>query len=594
MRRSFWVFRILAVLCMATFATPTYAQEDADLSAEEKAKAEAAEARKKAKMARVIVLEWDDSEANYENETLMRNVRSRIGRSDALFFPEVDLYQNGRKVKDRTVIPAQQPALVPSTNIPEVMAAVQEVASLRDNKLQPHEWALKARDLQKYVEKLWFVDRAELREPLFLLYSQLGRAATNSLNPAPPFFESIGGVTVNYYHYLAAILAQTDPELMTGLTDENVKMGIQYWLTELQRGGFPTIKVDLELSGEEDVATTYEILFNGLAVEADENEQVPVFLGRTDIYLKRLDGGSGLSERLEVVKLDEKAYPVMQNARKTMGIDFIDQLFLHPNECSPDLDGDILNFLSIYQKLHDAAEVYVAVAEDGNPNKTWIWRYDRRSATLSNIGGGGDTFPVRFAFVFNVGGLNNGVDVSTIDAASVPDLAQSGDTPDVTDLVSMEPSGFAVPLNPEIRGHWNRLMVAFGAEFSMGTWSDNYRLPGAGENAYGQAGGSLQLHEPGLNRYLYGSVGVLLGANAGIGFGPRFALRAGGTNTPVATQVEGHFGWTLQAPIGESSGRVRPLIDTDFRAGAVIPTANSLYTDVMPIFGGTVGVGLTF
>jgi len=158
----------------------------------------------------------------------------------------------------------------------------------------------------------------------------------------------------------------------------------------------------------------------------------------------------------------------------------------------------------------------------------------------------------------------------------------------------MEPSGFSVPLNPEIRGHWNRLMVAFGAEFGFGTWSDNYRLPGAGQNAFGQDASGVTLHEPAINRYLYGSLGVLLGANAGIGIGPRFALRAGGTNTPVATQVEGHFGWTLQAPVGEASGRVRPLIDTDFRAGAVIPTGNSLFEDVTPIFGGTVGVGLTF
>jgi len=118
MRRSFWDLNILALLCIATLSTPSYAANDADLSTEEKAKAEAAEARKKAKMARVIVLEWDDSDANYKNDTLTRNVRSRIGRSDALFFPEVDLYQNGRKMKDRTVIPAQQPAVVPSFGSP--------------------------------------------------------------------------------------------------------------------------------------------------------------------------------------------------------------------------------------------------------------------------------------------------------------------------------------------------------------------------------------------------------------------------------------------------------------------------------------------
>ena len=82
MRRSFWVFRILAVLCIATFATPTYAQEDADLSAEEKAKAEAAEARKKAKMARVIVLEWDDKSMKITGQRDTRVVTTMFqGRS---------------------------------------------------------------------------------------------------------------------------------------------------------------------------------------------------------------------------------------------------------------------------------------------------------------------------------------------------------------------------------------------------------------------------------------------------------------------------------------------------------------------------------
>jgi len=57
-------------------------------------------------LARVIVIRWEDTQADYTDENVQRNVRSRIARPDALFFPEVDLYQNGRKIPDTTVIPA--------------------------------------------------------------------------------------------------------------------------------------------------------------------------------------------------------------------------------------------------------------------------------------------------------------------------------------------------------------------------------------------------------------------------------------------------------------------------------------------------------
>ncbi|MFH1571244.1 MAG: hypothetical protein ABIL09_24865, partial [Gemmatimonadota bacterium] len=339
--------RLIALLSLLLWALPAFAGPAPDpspthgtvafkkgdgsgeeLSAEEAEKQAEEERKKKDRLARVIVLRWKDTETDYSDESVRRVVRSRIDRADALFFPEVDLYQNGRKLKDKTVVPAMQPAVVADANVQSVLDAVNAISGVGYGAMVPHEWGLKAQELERMVELLWFVDRVELREPLFLLYIQIGRAADNQNLPTPPFFEQIGNQTVNYYWYQAAVLAMQEPNLMSKVTDQDMLATLNYYLQQLQSGAYPTIKVDFELDDQWDAeafAKTYEILFNGMPVEPDENAQVPIFLGRTDIYLKRLDTGHGLSERLEVTKLDDKYYPVMQNARKRMGIDFIDQ-----------------------------------------------------------------------------------------------------------------------------------------------------------------------------------------------------------------------------------------------------------------------------
>ena len=92
-----------------------------EMSDEEKRAAEEEEKKRKEKLARVVVLKWEGTSAGYDNEAVVRIVRSAISRPDAMFFPEVDLYQAGRKVRDRTVIPVQQPARVPDVNIPAVI-----------------------------------------------------------------------------------------------------------------------------------------------------------------------------------------------------------------------------------------------------------------------------------------------------------------------------------------------------------------------------------------------------------------------------------------------------------------------------------------
>lgn len=614
---------------------------EGDSEAAELSEAEAEEERRrKERYARIIVLKWPGTETDYTNETVQRNVRSRIARPDALFFPEVDLYQNGRKIRDRTVIPANQPAVVGEDAAPQILAAVNDISGVAWNQLQPDQWGLKAQELRALTDLIWFVDRVELREPLFLLYAQIGRAAYNYNSQAPPFYDSIGGINVNYYWYLAATLAYQEPALMSKLTDQDLKNNIQYFLQQLQNGTFPTFKADFEQENrfEEDFNDNYEVLMNGLPIELDQDAQFDVFLGRTDIYLRRQDAGHGLSEVLESTKLDDRIYFVRDVARKRMGTDFIEQLFLYKNECTPDVDGDILNYLAIYAKLHEKGEIYIAVPESGNPNRVYIWRYDRNSAQLSLVGGGGDDFPVRFAFLFSTGALYNGATVTykeptdeEVAGIEAGDLIGVG-LDDAAGLLDADLTPALLPLNLELRAHYSRLMVNFGAEFGYGISAEGGDISGTSADSgalveyYQHPGneGAIAVENPNssctqnsngrlicdevynvrsFNRHLYLGTGVVLLRDAGIGFGPRFSARFGWTNIPHAFQTTGHFGWAFQPPIPEASGRVRPLIDVDLRGGVAIARERSLQRDladisdesnVMPVFGINAGLGLTF
>lgn len=655
---------LLAVLGMI-FASPARAEVPADPPATElvtakevkeqvlpkkdgddaAAQAEAEEEKKKKeKLARVIVLKWNGKSADYTDLNLQRNVRSRISRPEAQFYPDVDLYQNGRKVRDRTVVPAMQPAVVPTQNVTRVMDAVDEIAALPERSLRPEAWGMKARELREMVELLWFVDRVELREPLFQLYAQIGRAAKFADSQQPQFFEEIGGFPVNYYYYMAAVLAYQDPALMSKLTDDSVREDVSQLLTLLKNGSFPTFTLDFQLAEEEGdfnlekFSATYQVFLNGLELtDISDQGQFQVFFGRSDIHLVRKDSGYGLSERLEATKLEDKIYFVRDTARKKMGIDFIRQLFDHENECVPSLDGDILNFLSIYAHIHDKAEVYIAVPKYGNPNKVYIWRYDRPTAQLQFVQGGGDGFPVRFAVLASVGIMYNGAD-PTFDTDITPTDVGNVDNTDATSVVDRFSPNLTtayIPVDLQLRGHYNRLMVEVGMEagFSPGNtdensaWTENYWLPkhtsgyvfGQGDvsqvdtdgdgitdtgddGALYTAEGTPVYNEQKINRLLYIEHAVVLGRDAGIGLGPRIGLAIGYTNLPHAVQSTLHAGWTLAVPgVKPTNGRVRPILDVDLRGGGSFPLPNSLsYKDTKthitldPVFGLTAGFGTTF
>ncbi len=586
-----------------------------------------ADKKKKEKIARVVVLKWNGVKAtDYTDITVQRIVRSVIARPDAQFYPDVDLYQNGRKVRDKTVVPAMQPATVPMQNVTRVRSAIDEISAVPWNQLQPDQWGLKAGELRDLVEQVWFVDRVELREPLFLLYAQIGRAADNQNQNVPPFYEQIGAQAVNYYYFLAATLAFQDPALMNKLTDQELNANIGFILQQLQQGAYPTLKIDFTEQGvdfnADDFNKTYDVYLNGIVTAPSDQGQMEIFMGRTDIYLKRKDSGHGLSERLEVTKLEDKIYFVRDTARKKMGISFIEQLFLHPNECTPALDGDILNYLAIYAKIHEKAEIYIAVPEDGNPNKTKVWRYDRPSATLQLVGGGDDGFPIRFALVGSVGIMYNGV---TTPKAPNFTGAVTGEDPTTYDpladakaqgLSAVTLSSAYVPVDFQLRGHYNRLMMNIGVEPGINTssnFSEKYWLdgnvngeainPAGAGSVQGNANGPVVLNTRTINRNVYAGANAVLGRDAGMGFGPYIGARVGWDNLPHCLQTTADVGITLAAPIlkPKPNGRVKPLVDINGRAGLMWPFANSIWhtstklgVNALPVFGLTAGAGLTF
>jgi hypothetical protein len=621
-----------------------------EMSEEEKKAAEEEERKRREKLARVLVLKWEGTSSGYDSEAVVRVVRSAIARPDAMFFPEVDLYQSGRKVRDRTVIPVQQPARVPDVNIAAVTQTANQSLAIPYNQLSPADWRLRAEKLKSLAEQIWFVDRPELREPLFMLYIAIGWAAENSNQPSPPFFDHFDGVPLNYYLYLAALLAYQEPALMSKIPMADISASVQYYLQQLQQGAYPSFKLDFELEDRFDAAIfpkVYEVLINGLPVTLDDNGQLDGYLGRTDIYLKRQDSGHGMSERLETTKFDENVYFVRETARKKMGVDFIQQLFLYKNECIAEVDGDILAYLAIYQKLHPKAEIFIAVPEKGNPNKTYVWRYVRDAGHLRLVWAGGDGFPVRFAFVFSSGAMFNGA-ASSFDA-DASDEDEPGARPGtlgpdaVTGRFDNAFRNAFVPFNLELRAHYNRLMVSFGWELGLNTrdgndWIERYYLPKHQSDHYptavycprtsnsppgpikaSQGCEDVELfHATHWNRHIYLGVGGVFGRDAGIGFGPRLQWRNGYTNLPHAWQSTLHFGWSVMPPLGEFTKRFRPMIDADFRGGFSLAAMNSIQRNlargdtnldgnvddldsddvsesvIMPVFGLTVGVGFTF
>lgn len=472
---------------------------DAEQRAEDRLKA--IEAMQGDNPARVVVLEWAGKDTDYSSEGLQRNVKARIARSNAKFFPEVDLYQEGRT--QRELRAADQMGSVPPIMIDRIMRKVREVQAYSWNQLDYTEWLTLAAELRELAEEVWFVDRVELREPLFLLYTQIGRAVDESGYQSPPFFQSIHNQSENYYWYLAAGMAHRDPSLLSKLTDQDLNSSITNRKNYFDQGYYAPLVLSFENEGIWDIVqfnADYEVFINGLPLEdgvTSAKGLVEVPMGRADVYMARTDGGHSLSDRIELNKLDGKMYFVRDVARKIMGVEFQKQLMEFPNECVANVTGDIIKYLSVYAELHAGDEIYVAVPVNGSTSKVLLWRWEPISATLQKVQEGAGSFPVRFAALLGTGMTFNaatldadpgelaqnfaddqtaGATSGTLDAGASADDAAA----DLEKALTPELAPAAVPIAYHLRGHWGRLMVTLGIEFAgniteAGAWHELYQ-----------------------------------------------------------------------------------------------------------------------
>ena len=104
------------------------------------AEAEAEETANQEQFARIIVLRWQGTTTDHRDLNLQRNVRSAVGKSDALFLPAIDLYQDGREIKDTTLAPEMQPAEVIDADIQDVLAMVAQAKRLTFEDVDPNDW----------------------------------------------------------------------------------------------------------------------------------------------------------------------------------------------------------------------------------------------------------------------------------------------------------------------------------------------------------------------------------------------------------------------------------------------------------------------
>jgi hypothetical protein len=609
-------------------------KSDAELAME--ARMAKLEAMLKKKRARVLVLPWPDSTVGHENLLLQELTRNLIGRPSAQFFPSLDLYQEGRRRRydhGQPVPATKQTGSMPDALLQEVREAIRtERAEFQRNPSEPY---FVANRLFPLISELWFIDRPEARRVLFELYLLLGRVTQSMQNQVPPYFSMIGRNTVNYGVYAAAAMLWEErdhPEASLAALLPNDKLGVavQDMVAAFNDGTFEKLKLSFHDEGVFDprkFAGEYTVFVNGLAREVLDDGILEVPRGRIDLHVLRNDGFS-LSESVLVSRLDEKIYFVLETARQRIGHSLLNQLMDSPATCAVRLDNETRGSLATYAALHPNDEIYVAIPRLGSARDVYVWRYDRTAGTLELMIDRNRGFPVRFAVLSSVGMVFNGATISGDKITELKEADPAAATTEsplqgtsISDFFS--PDLAAVPVDFQLRGHFNRLMFGFGVQLGSnvadekkggGKWRERYQTQDPEEGAkhivvqevepdeFDPGGGYVEaFKELEWQRLIYGTLGVVLLKDAPFGMGPRGYVRVGWYNAPHAIDLTGHIGITEEPSFGkkEYKGRVAPLLDADFFAGAMIPFGDSLYIvggkpTVLPTFGFTVGTGFTF
>jgi hypothetical protein len=545
--------------------------------------------------ARVVVL--STGRVNDNNPAMRRTVGSLLPRFDLTYVSDVDLDQEGRVRRDTTLQPADQPGAVPASTLSVLRGAVDDISSVQPSQMKPASWEGYAEELRALTAQVWFVDRPELRAPLFNLYYQVGRAAENAGIYDEPYFRTVDGNNLNYYYFLAASLADGDPDLLKASADEDQRAVIKDYLQYLDAGRIDRAQIPLDLDNQWDATAffdTYELVVNGRLIEADalpakarasltRDGILEVAPGVVDVMLRRKDGGAGMAERREILKPDDPIPPLRADARAAVAGVLVRALKADTGGCSASIPKGIAASLALYGKAHKEP-VYVAMARDDDPAQTEVWLLDADNLSLQKVLAPGGNFPVRFAGLIGAGLTINGATFQE------PTLSSSGRVgrPDIELGV-----GYA-PLFAHLRGHYKHLVVGVGGEVGVpvgATFADRHALPD-GLIARDESGNEV-LKSPSFNRLLFIQAGYMHGNRAAEGMGIRALGRIGWYDVPHTIDLSLHGGLTVEGPVA-GEGRIASILDFNAFVGMMVPFGSSMFERPLANFGVTAGAGTTF
>jgi hypothetical protein len=580
----------------------------------EKERIQAANEERRNVPARVVVL--PNGGIDWTNVMLRDMVASRIRRPNATFVQAMDLFQVGRARyddDDRVLDIGRQRGSPDQWEADDLYTQAERLLKMPwDTFEDSFYWREPAEELLLAMEEqLWFVDRKELREPLFMVYSALGYASDNADYKVPPFQERVDDSNVNYFWYEAARLALDDQgllELIPATEDgEMVHGALTSLMDRIEGGEFSPMILDFAVEGQRfdaaEFGSTYKIWINGFEIDPvnidPERGQMKIPPGRADIFLEHSAGGYSMSHSRSVLDPGISEYVrVVGDARKRMAFDFRLDLQKHPTECSPPVEGEIIAFLSIYSKLHPGEEVYIVLPEDGSLKSeailSWRWEQDQNRLILAKPEG--PDYPVLFTMQLGVGGIwdNFGLEFGEAPAATT-----GTDLPGLTDYASADLKPRGVPINYEFRIHRNHFMLQLGAQWSIATgpnldgtdelagltaceegYCDLYQTDAKDNGShYTNADGDIVLRDLAAQRLLHFGMGYMFGVDAGMGVGPYVLMRSGKYNVPNGWDLTAHVGWTFLPPFTEqsSTGRTKALLTLDAFGGGMIPVGNSLF-----------------
>lgn len=541
---------------------------------------------------RVVVL--DTGEIDHDSSELRRGIKGMIPDEEPAFVPGVDLYQGGRIAPD--IAASLQTGSVPDSVISKLTYNADDIASVGFENMTPRDWEAYAEDLVRVMDQAWFVDRPELRAPMMNLTYQIGRAADNSGALGEPWVRDIDGMSLNPFYFRAAAITDGDDDLLDEAANDEQRDTLEAYRSYLETGRVNRAEVPLDLDDEWDADSffqTYTIVVDGREIDPDglpgkqraslrRDGVLQIAPGTRDVFLKRADGGYGLSARVVTYEPDESVEPIREQARSEVAAKLVAALGGDADTCLVSPPDEVLSHLAVYGKLHDEP-VYIALAKDDNAAKPLLFKWDPAQSSLAVIDSGAEPFPVRFAGILGLGVTFNG---ATYDAPAFeetdfaePDLSLS--------------AGY-VPMFAELRGHYQHLVVSLGGEVQLpveGVFADRYQTA-EGQTVVDGAGAEV-LKQPDFGRQVFIGGGYMHGIRAKDGFGIHAIGRVGYHDVPHVIELSAHGGLTTEGPI-PAQGRIASLIQLDGFLGVMVPFGDTIVDKPLFNLGFTAGVGTTF